>query len=551
MYNIFFEATRGWKGLSRNCCARRPMEARSRIPPYRTAGAAYAASPCYAASQAFWRKKTRGESSRTLLGRTTKRRRKLQSSTQVPRCVATEATSGGWSRSRSAQPRASPGGKLLGASLWSTATSRRGGPYRRAARSGRKRFREAPDVESDWAASSQVTARLGPDGRPVRAVYGPKRQICEHVAACRKCSISTAYKYSSGVSSRPRKEDMCDYCDLLRRLRDRALRGAGAEADDLEGCGVVRQRFAALPPSAVAASDVADIDDLAAHETLAGIRQAAFKAEWAAAKSPNSATLLVRFDFSGALKVTDEVGTKTQYYRPTSCSCLGVVCANPGAGSVALLDPENRPHTTRIAAWQVAEAVGILHERARKTARRLSLWCDTGKHFRAPEFLHELLEGATTGQSAAWAYYRVAFEEIECNFFAEGHGQGECDAMFSEVKHAFAKYIATTDSRDAWKQKIERVARGATACFYNGEAPTGPRWRYCIPAISHAYRVGVKLMGGREVLLVEGKEAPAKVARIADGPEVEQKGPKVGRRDSAIAAAMRTKNAHRRRQGWA
>ena len=439
----------------------------------------------------------------------------------------------------------------VGASLWSTATSHRGGPYQREARSGRKRFREAPDIESDWAASSHVTARSGPDGRPVRAVYGPKRQICEHIAARRKCSVSTAYKYSSGVSSHPRKEDMCDYCDLLRRLRIRALRGAGAEADDLEGCGVVRQRFAALPTSAVAASDVADIDDLAAHETLAGIRQAAFKAEWAAAKSPNSATLLVRFDFSGALKVTDEVGTKAQYYRPTSRSCLGVVCANPGAGSVALLDPENRPHTARIAAWQVAEAVGILHERAEKPARRLSLWCDTGKHFRALEFLHELLEGATTGQSAAWAYYRVAFEEIECNFFAEGHGKGECDAMFSKVKHAFAKYIVTTDPHAAWKQKIERVARGATACFYNGEAPAGPRWRYCIPAISHAYRVGVKLMGGREVLLVEGKEAPAKVVRIADEPEVAPKGPKVGRRDSAIAAAMRTENAHRRRQGWA
>ena len=109
------------------------------------------------------------------------------------------------------------------------------------------------------------------------------------------------------------------------------LRGAGAEAADLEGRGVVRQRFAALPPSAVAAPGAADIDDLAARETLAGIQQAAFKAEWAAAKSPNSTTLLARFDFSGALEVTGEVGTKAQYYRPTSRGCLGVVCANPGA----------------------------------------------------------------------------------------------------------------------------------------------------------------------------------------------------------------------------
>ena len=196
----------------------------------------------------------------------------------------------------------------MGANLGSTATSHKGGPYQREARSGRKRFREAPDIESDWAASSHVAARLGPDGRPVRAVYGPKRQVCEHVAARRKCSVSTAYKYSPGVSSRPRKEDMCDYCDLLRRLRARVLRGAGAEAGDLEGRGVVRQRFAALPPSAVAAPGAADVDDLAAHETSAGIQQAAFKAEWAAAKSPNSTTLLARFDFSGALKVTGDVG---------------------------------------------------------------------------------------------------------------------------------------------------------------------------------------------------------------------------------------------------
>ena len=108
--------------LSRNCCARDPMEARSRIPPNRAVGAAYAASPCYAASQAFLRKKTRGASSRTLLGRITKRRRKLQSSAQVPRCVATEAISGGRSRSRSAQPRASPGGKLVASgSTWGQA----------------------------------------------------------------------------------------------------------------------------------------------------------------------------------------------------------------------------------------------------------------------------------------------------------------------------------------------------------------------------------------------------------------------------------------------
>ena len=151
-----------------------------------------------------------------------------------------------------------------GTSLWSTATSHRGGPYQREARSGRKRFREAPDIESDWAASSHVAARLGPGGRPVRAVYRPKRQVCEHIAACRKCSVSTAYQYSLGASSRPRKEDMCDYCDLLRRLRVRAPRGAGAEAGDLEGRGVARQGPAALPPSAVAASYLADIADLAA-----------------------------------------------------------------------------------------------------------------------------------------------------------------------------------------------------------------------------------------------------------------------------------------------
>ena len=439
----------------------------------------------------------------------------------------------------------------VGASLWSTAASREGGPYQRDARAGRKRFRDVPDIERDWTAASHVTARAGPDGRPVRVVYGPKRQICEHIAARRECSISTAYKYSSRVSSHPRKEDMCDYCDLLRRLRIRVLREAGAEADELEGRSVVRERFAALLPAVVAAFDLADIYDLAAREALAGIRQAAFKADWAAAKSPKATTLVARFDLSGALKVTDEVGTKAQYYHAASCSCLGVVCANPGAGSVVLLDPENRPRTARIAAWQVAEAAGILRERVKRPMKRLSLWRDTGKRFRALEFLRELLEGATTGQSAAWAYYRVAFEEIECNFFAEGHGKGERDAMFSKVKHAFAKYIATTDSRAAWKKKIERVARGATARFYAGEAPAGPRWRYCIPAISHAYRVGVKLEGGREVLLVEGKEAPAKVARIADGPEVAPKEPKVGRRDNAIAAAMRTKNAHRRRQGWA
>ena len=125
----------------------------------------------------------------------------------------------------------------------------------------------------------------------------------------------------------------------------------------------------------------------------------------------------------------------------------------------------------------MAEAVGILGERAKKPVRRLSRWRGTGKLFRALEFLRELLGGATSGQSAAWAYYRVAPDEIECNFFAEGRGKGECDAMFSKVEHAFAKDIAATDSRATWKQKIARVARGATACFYNGEAPAGPRWR--------------------------------------------------------------------------
>ena len=91
---------------------------------------------------------------------------------------------------------------------------------------------------------------------------------------------------------------------------------------------------------------------------------------------------------------------------------------------MALLGSETRPRTARIAAWQAAEAVGLLHERANKLANRPPLWCDAAKHFRALEFLHALLGGATTGQTAARAYQRVAFEEIECILFAEGHGMG-------------------------------------------------------------------------------------------------------------------------------
>ena len=109
--------------------------------------------------------------------------------------------------------------------------------------------------------------------------------------------------------------------------------------------------------------------------------------------------------------------------------------------------------------------MGILHERAKNPVRRLSRRRGTGKHFRALEFLRELLEGATTGQSAARAYYQVALDEIERNFFADGRGKGECDAMCPKVKHAFAKYLATTDSRATWRQEIGRVARDATAWF--------------------------------------------------------------------------------------
>ena len=60
--------------------------------------------------------------------------------------------------------------------------------------------------------------------------------------------------------------------------------------------------------------------------------------------------------------------------------------------------------------------------------KRPTLWCDARKHVRAPESLHELLEGAATGQSASSAPYWVAFEAIERNFLAEGHGKGERDA---------------------------------------------------------------------------------------------------------------------------
>ena len=129
------------------------------------------------------------------------------------------------------------------------------------------------------------------------------------------------------------------------------------------------------PPSAFAAPDLANFDDLAAREAPAGIRRAAFKPEWAAATSPKATTLVARFDFSGALKVAGEVGTTAPYYRAAFCSRLRVACPNPGAGSVALLGPENRPHAAGIAAWRAAEAVGILHGGANKPAKRLSLWC--------------------------------------------------------------------------------------------------------------------------------------------------------------------------------
>ena len=108
---------------------------------------------------------------------------------------------------------------------------------------------------------------------------------------------------------------MCDYCDLLRRLRARALHAAGGEAGDPGGRGVIRRRSAALPSHSVAASDSADIDDSAAREASAGIRQAPPKADWAAAECPKAATSVARFDVSGTLNATDGVGATAQNYH--------------------------------------------------------------------------------------------------------------------------------------------------------------------------------------------------------------------------------------------
>ena len=138
---------------------------------------------------------------------------------------------------------------------------------------------------------------------------------------------------------------------------------------------------------------------------------------------------------------------------------------------------------------------------------------------------------------AARAYFRVAFEEIEPNLPADGRAKWEREAMFWKAGRAFAEYIATTASRATWKKNMDRVPRGATVRCYASKAPAGRRWRYCSPAISRACWVGVKLMGCCEVLFAKRKEAHAKVARIANEPEVAPKEPKVGRRDTAIAAA--------------
>ena len=282
-------------------------------------------------------------------------------------CVATEAISGRWSRFRSAQPHASRGGRLAAPGLtWGQSCGRqpprtkgacisgrpgRGGKgfaRRRIARAtGRLRAASPPGRGRTGGQPGRFTGRSGRSAStwppPASARYLRPTNIPPASAATpgrRTCAI-TATSWGGWESACPE--------------------GRGPWPTISRGRGVARQRFAALPPSAPAASDLADIDDLAAREALASIRQAAFKAEWAAATSLKAATLVARFDFSGAQKVTGAVGPTAKYYRASSCNFLGLVCANPAAGYVALRGRGNRPRAAGIASWQVAGAVGILH----------------------------------------------------------------------------------------------------------------------------------------------------------------------------------------------
>ena len=440
-----------------------------------------------------------------------------------------------------------------GKDLWRTALGHVGGTYARNRGDGRPIHAKTTYLKGRWADCSHPTARVDACGEPVRVTYGPKRQLCAQLAKEAGCSVSTAKKASGSIVAARRREDICDYCDCLRRARIRALQTAGEEIDEFAGCSVTREKFKDARSANRLTGVSAMVCTLEQHESFAADRQNAFVADWALAANGGSQTLVLRADFSGKIKVTNVMGTSDEYYNALFCSALAAVCPDDDVGATLLLDPFNHPHTAWVAAMQVAQCIKEAVARRARPCADVIVWLDTGRHFRAMEFLQTLLVGATDGNSHLWGHLGLRFRSLRCRFFAEGHGKGECDTIFGLAKRAFANHIQRQDAHHVWAAKLEAHCGGARVSFFDERVHAAlaqyPREALALKDISCAYEFAVADRTGHEVLYVEGAEARLPIVGVGPAP---QPHPAVRplKRDSQIVQTARRKLLKREAKGW-
>jgi len=306
---------------------------------------------------------------------------------------------------------------------------------------------------------------LDSNGKPI--VYLCKKPL---VAELLKLGLSKtqAYEKCEGVKVVSKSTCLCEYCELLKVLRG----GDGSKYDS--------QRITASHTQGLDAASTKDVEALMFHEKLAmDLHKDFSNAVSASSSTPHF--YCAAFDWAGSFGARSKRGSSEEFFNPTFLKVVEMFGACIyGAGKPRYYVvfhigglPKSAQHTG-IALQNVLESAIPGPEGA-----TLEAWFDTARPNRCKYFITQVIEKNRP--------FFGRFEDISCNFFAEKHGKGCVDSLFSRVK----RRLAMLEPEDISPEKIRGGLKDlCTPLEYSDVAVSVPTQQLRIPDVTAFHKYG-------------------------------------------------------------
>ena len=390
---------------------------------------------------------------------------------------------------------------------------------------GRKRLREAPQIEDHWVQGSQIVSRTDAAGANLRVALGGKAKVAKSIADKFNCSVATAYNYcpTAIVSSR-KHSDLCVYCESLRKVRLECIRlankyGAGiSELGELAGQNEVRGP----------GNDAAEyLKDLAHHEEVSQISRNLKTLTWRETLGRNLADdmrstfgkrAVVCFDFSSSVRLASVRGDSDEFRRPISLSLFGLmfVAPTPDGGFVRkYMDVFSfgKAHTSAVAISMLdyGLAQGKKHKFLPTFNQEISFYSDKAKHFCSGEMSYGVLFEVSRGIRGCFYTYHACY-----------HGKTALDAHFGQVKRTIANAPVARwphtqrEISDLVAESVDALSNTKAIFFRTEYLEKGERTKLIARDISCVQKFHRRTDGGTLVntLIVEGTQTPIKTKSL-------------------------------------